>query len=44
MTNCPSRWTPERMEADRQQAVALFKQERLQEPLDQYLEAFDPGA
>lgn len=41
MTVLPPLWDAERLEADRLQAIALFKQERLQEPLEQYLDEFD---
>jgi hypothetical protein len=37
----PPRWTAEVLEADRQRAIALFRSERLDEPLEDYLEAFD---
>jgi hypothetical protein len=37
----PPRWSPEEFEAARQEAIRLFRQERMQEPLEAYLEAFD---
>ena len=37
----PPLWTPERLETDRLNAIALFRKERLEEPLEDYLEAFD---
>lgn len=37
----PPRWTDEELEADRQAAIAKFRRERLEEPLEQYLENFD---
>ena len=37
----PPRWTEEEFEVDRRTAIAAFREERLQEPLEQYLEAFD---
>lgn len=37
----PPRWTPEQLEVSRLAAVTMFREERLQEPLEQYLEAFD---
>ncbi|MBX5470085.1 MAG: XamI family restriction endonuclease [Thermoleophilaceae bacterium] len=37
----PPRWDPEQLEADRLAAITKFREERLQEPLEQYLEAFD---
>src|SRR5262245_23859658 len=41
MTAEPPRWDPDRLEEDRLEAIRLFRQERLDEPLEQYLEAFD---
>lgn len=37
----PPRWTDEELEIDRRVAISYFRDERLQEPLEQYLEAFD---
>ena len=37
----PPSWTSERLEADRRKASAVFSKERLEEPLEDYLEAFD---
>lgn len=37
----PITWTNEELEADRQEAIARFRHERLEEPLEDYLEAFD---
>lgn len=37
----PPHWTAEQLEADREKARAAFTQERLEEPLEDYLEAFD---
>jgi len=37
----PPLWTKERLEADRVQAISLFRKERMEEPLEEYLEAFD---
>ena len=37
----PPRWTSEQLNADRLKARALFSKERLEEPLEDYLEAFD---
>jgi hypothetical protein len=37
----PPRWTEEQLEADRLTAIEAFRVERLQEPLEAYLEAFD---
>lgn len=37
----PPHWTPEQLEVDRLKASAAFTKERLEEPLEDYLEAFD---
>lgn len=37
----PLIWTREQLEADRQRSIELFRKERLEEPLEDYLEAFD---
>jgi hypothetical protein len=37
----PLLWTPEQLEVDRLKASAAFTKERLEEPLEDYLEAFD---
>ena len=37
----PPIWTAEQLEADRLKASAAFSKERLEEPLEDYLEAFD---
>jgi hypothetical protein len=37
----PLRWTEEQLEADRLTAIEAFRVERMQEPLEAYLEAFD---
>jgi len=37
----PPRWTEEELRAERDRAQELFRQERIQEPLEDYLEAFD---
>ncbi|HEX3746412.1 MAG TPA: XamI family restriction endonuclease [Bryobacteraceae bacterium] len=37
----PPVWTKEQLEADRMRAIAVFRKERLEEPLEDYLEAFD---
>lgn len=37
----PPVWTKEQLEADRLKASAAFSKERLEEPLEDYLEAFD---
>lgn len=37
----PPVWTPEQLEVERVRAVAAFRRERLQEPLETYLEFFD---
>jgi hypothetical protein len=37
----PPRWTDEQFETDRQIAIQIFREHRMREPLDQYLEAFD---
>jgi hypothetical protein len=37
----PPRWTKEQLEADRVKAIAIFRKLRLEEPLEDYLEAFD---
>jgi hypothetical protein len=37
----PPLWTDEELELDRRVAMTAFREERLQEPLEQYLETFD---
>lgn len=37
----PPRWTQEQFQADRVKAISIFRKERLEEPLEDYLEAFD---
>jgi hypothetical protein len=37
----PPVWTREQLEIDRLKAIAIFRNERLEEPLEDYLEAFD---
>jgi len=37
----PPRWTAEDFERDRNQAIAVFRRIRLEEPLEAYLEVFD---
>jgi hypothetical protein len=37
----PPVWTREQLEADRLSAIGLFRKERMQEPLEDYLEGFD---
>lgn len=37
----PPHWTSEQLEADRLKSSAAFSKERLEEPLEDYLEAFD---
>jgi len=37
----PPRWTPEQFQADRVKAISIFRKERLEEPLEDYLAAFD---
>lgn len=37
----PPRWTAEQLEAERVRAREIFRQERMEEPLEQYLETFD---
>lgn len=37
----PPLWTREQLESDRTKARALFSRERMEEPLEDYLEAFD---
>lgn len=37
----PPHWPNEELEVDRRAAIARFREERLQEPLEQYLETFD---
>lgn len=39
--NTPITWTKEQLDADRLEAIARFRHERLEEPLEDYLEAFD---
>lgn len=41
MTQPPPVWTDDELEVDRQVAIGYFRDERLEEPLEQYLEAFD---
>jgi hypothetical protein len=37
----PLAWTPEQLEMDRQKAILIFRGERMEEPLEDYLAAFD---
>ena len=37
----PPVWTREQLEIDRLKAIAIFRTERMEEPLEDYLEAFD---
>ena len=37
----PPRWSAEQLEVDRQWSIKNFRKQRLQEPLEAYLEAFD---
>ncbi len=37
----PPNWPSEKLDADRNQAILLFRKHRLEEPLEHYLEAFD---
>jgi XamI-like restriction endonuclease len=37
----PPVWSPEELESDRRAAIEAFRVERLEEPLERYLEAFD---
>jgi hypothetical protein len=41
MTVSPPRWTAEQLEVSRLASVTQFREDRMQEPLEQYLEAFD---
>ncbi len=34
-------WTDEELETDRQKAISIFRDERLKEPLEDYLNAFE---
>jgi XamI restriction endonuclease len=37
----PPRWTREQFNGDREKAVAIFREQRMQEPLEKYLKDFD---
>lgn len=37
----PPRWTQDELDQARAEAIEVFREERMQEPLEQYLEAFD---
>src|SRR5262245_37010848 len=37
----PPRWTADQFEASRLTAIARFREERMQEPLEEYLESFE---
>ena len=37
----PPRWTDEELEHERRIAISLFREERLTEPVERYIEAFD---
>ncbi|MCA1648851.1 MAG: hypothetical protein LC753_00795 [Acidobacteria bacterium] len=37
----PPRWTSDELERDRQRAIEIFRKQRLEEPLEVYLEAYD---
>jgi XamI-like restriction endonuclease len=41
VTIAPPRWSEEQLDADRLTAIEAFRVERMQEPLEAYLEAFD---
>lgn len=37
----PPRWSDDQFEADRKRSIHIFREQRMQEPLEQYLEAFE---
>lgn len=37
----PPRWSDDQFEDDRKQSIHIFREQRMQEPLEQYLEAFE---
>jgi hypothetical protein len=37
----PPKWTDEQFEDDRTKSIHIFRERRMQEPLEQYLEAFE---
>ena len=37
----PIRWTEQELESDRQAAIAIFRKQRVEEPLEEYLDFFD---
>jgi hypothetical protein len=37
----PPKWTKDQLESDREQAIEIFRKSRIEEPLEDYLEAFD---
>lgn len=37
----PPKWTPDQLDTDRRKAIVIFRDQRLQEPLKDYLKAFD---
>ena len=37
----PRRWTRDELEAARVKAIELFRKDRMEEPLEEYLEVFD---
>jgi len=39
----PPRWSDNQFEKDRKKAIQIFRQQRMQEPLAQYLKAFEAG-
>lgn len=41
MPTHPPIWTPDQLEQERQAALARFREERIQEPLEAYLDAFE---
>ncbi len=41
MMNRPPEWTEDQLRAERDKAVEFFRKERMEEPLDDYLEAFE---
>ncbi len=41
MSQEPPRWSDEELERDRQKAIHIFRERRMQEPLEQYLDAFE---
>ena len=41
-SDMPPPWTDEELEAERTKAIEIFRKRRMEEPLEEYLDAFEP--